>query len=53
MDFSIKTFDAKTTIIAVKTGCIAVGVYENKKLYWILGLVLAILTLGLVILYRK
>jgi leucyl aminopeptidase len=32
MDFSIKTFDAKTTIIAVKTGCIAVGVYENKKL---------------------
>ena len=32
MDFSIKTFDAKTTILAVKTGCIAVGVYENKKL---------------------
>ncbi|MBC7575391.1 MAG: leucyl aminopeptidase [Herminiimonas sp.] len=32
MDFSIKTFDAKTTIIAVKTGCIAVGVYENRKL---------------------
>ncbi|GAC1406593.1 MAG: leucyl aminopeptidase [Burkholderiaceae bacterium] len=32
MDFSIKTFDAKTTIIAVKTDCIAVGVYENKKL---------------------
>ena len=32
MDFSIKTFDAKTTIVAVKTGCIAVGVYENKKL---------------------
>ena len=32
MDFSIKTFDAKTTINAVKTGCIAVGVYENKKL---------------------
>ena len=32
MDFSIKTFDAKTTIIGVKTGCIAVGVYENKKL---------------------
>ena len=32
MDFSIKTFDAKTTIVAVKTGCIAVGIYENKKL---------------------
>ena len=32
MDFSIKTFDAKTTINAVKTGCIAVGVFENKKL---------------------
>jgi len=32
MDFSIKTFDAKTPIAAVKTGCIAVGVYENKKL---------------------
>jgi len=32
MDFSIKTFDAKTPIAAVKTGCIAVGVYENRKL---------------------
>jgi leucyl aminopeptidase len=32
MDFSIKTFDAKTTIEAFKTGCIAVGVYENRKL---------------------
>ena len=32
MDFSIKTFDAKTTITTVKTGCIAVGIYENKKL---------------------
>jgi leucyl aminopeptidase len=32
MDFSIKTFDAKNTIAAAKTGCIAVGVFENKKL---------------------
>lgn len=32
MDFSIKTFDAKNTIAAIKTGCIAVGVFENKKL---------------------
>ncbi|MEO6354519.1 MAG: M17 family peptidase N-terminal domain-containing protein, partial [Burkholderiaceae bacterium] len=32
MDFSIKTFDAKNTIDGAKTGCIAVGVYENKKL---------------------
>ena len=32
MDFSIKTFDAKNTIASVKTACIAVGVYENKKL---------------------
>ncbi|RJG05601.1 leucyl aminopeptidase [Noviherbaspirillum cavernae] len=32
MDFSIKTFDAKTGAAGVKTGCIAVGVYENKKL---------------------
>ncbi|HEY5800144.1 MAG TPA: leucyl aminopeptidase, partial [Burkholderiaceae bacterium] len=32
MDFSIKTFDAKNTLAAGKAGCIAVGVYENKKL---------------------
>ncbi|SFV14740.1 leucyl aminopeptidase [Pseudoduganella namucuonensis] len=32
MDFSIKAFDAKTTVTAAKSGCIAVGVYENKKL---------------------
>jgi leucyl aminopeptidase len=32
MDFSIKTFDAKTTTTGIKTGCIAVGVFENKKL---------------------
>jgi leucyl aminopeptidase len=32
MDFSIKSFDAKNTINTSKTGCIAVGVFENKKL---------------------
>jgi leucyl aminopeptidase len=32
MDFSIKTFDAKTSVAGFKTGCIAVGVFENKKL---------------------
>lgn len=32
MDFSIKTFDAKSTVNASKTGCIVVGVFENKKL---------------------
>lgn len=32
MDFSIKTFDAKNTIASVKAACIAVGVFENKKL---------------------
>jgi leucyl aminopeptidase len=32
MDFSIKAFDAKNTITSAKTGCVAVGVYENKKL---------------------
>jgi leucyl aminopeptidase len=32
VDFSIKTFDAKNTLVGAKTGCIAVGVYENKKL---------------------
>lgn len=32
MDFSIKTFDTKNTIISTKPGCLVVGVYENKKL---------------------
>jgi leucyl aminopeptidase len=32
MDFSIKAFDTKNTIAAAKTGCIAVAVFENKKL---------------------
>ena len=32
MDFSIKSFDAKNTINTSKAGCIAVGVFENKKL---------------------
>lgn len=32
MDFSIKAFDTKNTLAAAKTGCIAVAVFENKKL---------------------
>ncbi|MFZ6861671.1 leucyl aminopeptidase [Undibacterium sp. Ji67W] len=35
MDFSIKTIDAKSALTAhkaIKTGCIVVGVFENKKL---------------------
>ena len=32
MDFSIKTFDAKSTLATAKAGCIAVGVYEGKQL---------------------
>jgi leucyl aminopeptidase len=32
MDFSIKSFDTKNTIAAAKVGCIAVGVFEHKKL---------------------
>ena len=32
MDFSIKTFDAKNTLAQVKTGCIVVGIFENRKL---------------------
>lgn len=32
MDFSIKAFDTKNTIASAKTGCIAVAVFENKKL---------------------
>lgn len=32
MDFSIKSFDAKSTITTLKTGCVAVAVFENKAL---------------------
>ncbi|MES2260868.1 MAG: leucyl aminopeptidase [Pseudomonadota bacterium] len=32
MDFSIKAFDTKNTMTTAKTGCIAVAVFENKKL---------------------
>jgi leucyl aminopeptidase len=32
MDFSIKTFDAKNTISTTKTGCLVIGVFEDKKL---------------------
>jgi leucyl aminopeptidase len=32
MDFSIKPIDAKNGLAGVKTGCIAVAVFENKKL---------------------
>ena len=32
MDFSIKTFDAKTTPANIKTGCLVVGVFETKQL---------------------
>ena len=32
MDFSIKALDAKNTIASAKSGCIVVGVFENKKL---------------------
>jgi leucyl aminopeptidase len=32
MDFSIKTFDGIGTIAQLKTGCIAVGVFEDNKL---------------------
>lgn len=32
MDFSIKAFDTKNTMGAAKTGCVAVAVFENKKL---------------------
>jgi leucyl aminopeptidase len=32
MDFSIKAFDTKNTIALAKTGCVAVAVFENKKL---------------------
>lgn len=32
MDFSIKALDSKSTIASIKTGCIAVAVFEDKKL---------------------
>ncbi|HEY0491826.1 MAG TPA: leucyl aminopeptidase [Telluria sp.] len=32
MDFSIKAFDSKNTITSAKTGCVAVAVFENKKM---------------------
>jgi leucyl aminopeptidase len=32
MDFSIKAFDTKNTLAAAKAGCVAVAVFENKKL---------------------
>jgi leucyl aminopeptidase len=32
MDFSIKAFDTKNILTAAKTGCLAVAVFENKKL---------------------
>ena len=32
MDFSIKPIEAKTGLAGIKTGCIAVGVFEDKKL---------------------
>lgn len=32
MDFSIKPIDAKTGLAGIKTGCIAVAVFEDKKL---------------------
>jgi leucyl aminopeptidase len=32
MDFSIKTFDAKSTLANVKSGCVVVGVLEGKQL---------------------
>jgi leucyl aminopeptidase len=32
MDFSIKAFDTKNTLTSVKAGCVAVAVFENKKL---------------------
>jgi len=32
MDFSIKTLDAKTSVTAIKTGVLVVGIFENRKL---------------------
>ncbi|RYE79510.1 MAG: leucyl aminopeptidase, partial [Oxalobacteraceae bacterium] len=30
MDFSIKTFDARTTLAQARTGVVVVGIFENK-----------------------
>ena len=32
MDFSIKSADSKNSLATIKTDCILVGVYEDKKL---------------------
>jgi leucyl aminopeptidase len=32
MDFSIKAFDTKNTLATAKAGCVAVAVFENKKM---------------------
>jgi leucyl aminopeptidase len=32
MDFSIKAFDTKNTIASARSGCVAVAVFENRKL---------------------
>ncbi|MGV3655889.1 MAG: M17 family peptidase N-terminal domain-containing protein, partial [Noviherbaspirillum sp.] len=32
MDFSIKTYDTKNPLAQLKTGCIVVGVFEDKKM---------------------
>ena len=32
MDFSIKSLDTKTGLASVKTGCLVIGVFEEKKL---------------------
>jgi len=32
VDFSIKSYDAKSTVSTTKTACLVVGVFENKKL---------------------
>jgi len=32
MDFSIKPLDAKNTVTGIKTGCLAVAVFEDRKL---------------------
>jgi leucyl aminopeptidase len=32
MDFSIKAFDTKNTLATAKSGCVAVAVFENKKM---------------------
>jgi leucyl aminopeptidase len=32
MDFSIKTIEAKTGVSSLKTGCLVVGVFEDRKL---------------------